>query len=98
MTNWIPQGKAITLIKENNQHKTQQSIAKKAYTYIFSNFEIMLSKKFTLNVLDNLRFAKKLYLFIIDKIYLIEEWGKSFWPVYSKIEQLQKKYPIKYFY
>ncbi len=73
MINQIPQSKAIALTGENNQQKTQQSSARKAYTHIFTSLEIALSKKFKLNVLDNPHFAKRLCLLTIDEIHLVEE-------------------------
>ena len=95
MINRIPQGKAIALTGENNQQKTQQSIARKAYTHIFTSPEIALSKKFKLNVLDNPYFAKRLCLLAIDEIHLVEGWGKSFRPLYSEIEKLRKRIPYQ---
>ena len=70
MINRVPQGKAIALTRENNQKETQQLIATKAYTHIFTSPKIALSKKFKANVLDNPQFAKRLSLLAIDEIHL----------------------------
>lgn len=71
--NQISQDISIALTNKNNQQKTKQSIAKKTYIHIFNSAKIALSKKFKLNILNNLYFFKKLYLFAIDKIYLIKK-------------------------
>lgn len=55
--------------------------------------EIALSKKFKANILDNPRFARRLCLLAIDEIHLVEEWGKSFWPLYAEIEKVRKRIP-----
>lgn len=85
MINCISRGKAISLTGENNQKIVQQSIWSSDYTHIFTSLEIALFEKLKANILDNLCFARWLYLLAIDEIYLIEEWGKNFWPLYVKI-------------
>lgn len=61
--------------------------------YIFTSLEIALSKKFEKNALDNLEFTNWLFLFAIDKIYLVDQWEKTFCPLYTKIEKIQKEIP-----
>lgn len=51
----------------------QYQIAQGNYTHIFTNSEIMLSKKFKKNVFNNYYFANYLYLFAINQIYLMEQ-------------------------
>ena len=91
MINQVPTGKAITLTGENNQKSIQEAIGRELYTYIFTSPEIALSKKFKLHVLDNPIFASRLSLLAIDKIHLVEEWGKGFRPLYSEIEKICKQ-------
>lgn len=78
MINQIAQGKAIALTGENNQKDVQKSITSQNYTHVFTSPEITLSKKFKINVLDNPRFSNRLLLLAIDKIHLVEKWGKAF--------------------
>lgn len=93
MINRIASGKAIALTGENNHKAVQQSIARKNYTHVFTSPEIALSKKFKANVLDDPRFASRLSLLPVDEIHLIEEWGKSFRPLYAEIEKVRKRIP-----
>lgn len=93
MINRIPNGKAIALTGENNQKAVQKSIACENYTHVFTSPEIALSKKFKANVLDDPRFASRLSLLAIDEIHLVEEWGKSFRPLYAEIEKVRKRIP-----
>ena len=93
MINRVSSGKAIALTGENNQKTVQQSIRSQDYTHVFISPEIALSKKFKANILDNPRFARRLCLLAIDKIHLVEEWGKSFRPLYAEIEKVQKRIP-----
>ena len=93
MINLIPNGKAIALTGENNQKDVQHAIATEGYTHVFTSPEIALSKKFKTNVLDHPCFAQRLSLLAIDEIHLIEEWGKSFRPLYAEIEKVRKRIP-----
>ena len=93
MINYISSGKAIALTKENNQKAVQQSIGSQDYTHVFTSPKIALSKKFKVNILDNSRFARRLFLLAIDKIYLVEEWRKSFRPLYAEIGKVWKCIP-----
>lgn len=93
MINQIASGKAIALTGENNNKAVQQAIARQNYTHVFTSPEIALSKKFKANVLDDSRFASRLSLLAIDEIHLIEEWGKSFRPLYAEIEKVRKRIP-----
>lgn len=93
MINCIPTRKAIALTCENNQKAVQETITKESYNHVFISPEIALSKKFKANVLDNPRFASKLWLLAIDKIHLVKEWGKGFCPLYGKIEKIWKRIP-----
>lgn len=88
MINCIPSKKAIALTEKNNHKPVQLDIATQSYTHIFTSPEIRLSKKFKKNVLDNPIFANRLSLLAIDEIHLVEEWGKSFRPLYAKIEKI----------
>ncbi len=78
MINRIAQGKAIVLTRENNQKDVQQSIASQNYTHVFTSLKIALSKKLKMNVLDDPRFSNRLLLLAIDKIHLVDKWGKVF--------------------
>lgn len=91
MINQISNGRAIALTGENNQKATQQFIATKNYTHVFTSPEIALSKKFKTNVLDNPSFAKQISLLAIDKIHLVKEWSKSFRPLYAEIDKVRKR-------
>ena len=93
MINRIPIGKAIALTGNNNQKETQQKIAEGSYTHIFTSPEIALSKKFKTNILDNSLFAQRISLCAIDEIHLVEEWGKSFRPLYAEIEKIRTRIP-----
>lgn len=73
MINRIAGGKAIALIGENNNKAVWQAITRQNYTNVFTNSEIVLSKRFKANVLDDSQFASRLSLLAIDEIYLIEE-------------------------
>lgn len=85
--------KDMVLNKKNNQKDMQLEIIKRYYTYIFTNPEIGLSKKFKKNVLDSFQFTDCLYLFAIDKIHLVKEWNKNFWSLYTEIEKVLKIIP-----
>lgn len=89
--NQIPNGKAIALTGENNQPSTQRKIASGNYTHLFTGPKIALSKKFKKNLLDNAHFSKRLCLLAIDEIHLVEQWGKSFRPLYAEIEKIHKQ-------
>lgn len=93
MINRIASGKAIALTGEDNHKAVQQSIARQNYTHVFTSPEIALSKKFKANVLDDPRFASRLSLLAVDEIHLIEEWSKSFRPLYAEIEKVRKRIP-----
>ena len=93
LINRIASGKAIALTGENNQKAVQQSITRQNYTHVFTSPEIALWKKFKANVLDDPRFSSRLSLLAIDEIHLVEEWGKSFRPLYAEIEKAQKRIP-----
>lgn len=93
MINCIPNGKAIALTGENNQKAVQQAIATEGYTHVFTSPEIALSKKFKANVLDNRCFSDRLSLLAIDEKYLVEEWSKSFRPLYTEIDKVRKRMP-----
>lgn len=93
--NCIPTKKAIALTGENNQKAIQETITKESYNHVFTSPEIILLKKFKVNILDNPRFASRLLLLAIDKIYLVEEWNKGFRPLYVKIEKICKRIPSR---
>lgn len=93
MINRLPKGRAIALTGENNQKETQQRIANGSYTHLFTSPEIALSKKFQANILDHSGFAQRISLLAIDEIHLIEEWGKSFRPLYAEIEKIGTRIP-----
>ncbi len=93
LINRIASGNAIVLTGENNQKAVQQSIACQNYTHVFLSPEIALSKKYKVNVLDDPCFSSRLLLLAIDEIHLVEEWGKSFRPLYAEIEKVRKCIP-----
>ena len=98
MINRIASGKAIALTGENNNKAVQQAIARQNYTHVFTSPEIALSKKFKANVLDDSRFASRLSLLAIDEIHLIEEWGKSFRPLYAEMKKSESAYHPRYLF
>lgn len=99
MINRIAQGKAIVLTKENNQKDMQQSIASRNYTHIFTSPKIALSKKFKANVLGDPRFSSRLLLLAIDKIHLVDKWGKAFQLFLPRSKRFKSKYlPTSHFY
>ena len=89
--NRILHGKAIVLNGENNQKHTQQKIANKGYTHVFTSPEIALSKMFKQHVLDQHQFTDRLCFLAINKIHLVEEWGKSFRPLYADEQKVRKR-------
>lgn len=91
LINRIASGKAIALMRENNQKAVQQSIAHRYYTLVFSSPEIALSKKFKANILDDPHFSSRLSLLAIDETHLVKEWGKSFRPLYAEIKKVRKR-------
>lgn len=93
MINGIASRNAIVLMGEKNHQSVQQAIACQQYNHVFTSLANALLKKFKANVLDDPRFSSYLSLLAIDKIYLIEEWSKNFWPIYAKIEKVKKRIP-----
>lgn len=93
MINRTLTGEAISLTCENNQQAVQNGIGDGNYTHVFTSPEIALSKIFKLNVLDNPAFVNRLCLLAFDEIHLIDEWGKSFRPLYAEIEKVRKRIP-----
>lgn len=91
MINHIASGKTIVFTGKNNHKGIQQAIIHQQYTHVFTSPEIALSKKFKANILDEFWFSSRLLLLAIDEIYLIEEWGKSFRPLYAEIEKVRKR-------
>lgn len=71
----------------------QQFIRGWNYTHVFTSPKIAPSKKFNANILDHLCFVSRFCLLAINKIYLVEEWSKSFRPLYTKIVKLGKRIP-----
>ena len=91
--NQLPQKKAIILNGENSQKSTIAEVTKGGYTHVFTSIEIALSKKFKKCILDQPEFTDCLCLLTIDEIHLVEEWGKSFRPIYAEIEKVRKRIP-----
>lgn len=48
-------------------------------------------KKFKKHVLNQNEFTDRLCLLAIDEIYLVDEWGKQFKPLYAEIQKVQKQ-------
>lgn len=80
--------KPFFLNRKNNQKHIQDDIAQKNYTYVFISPEIAYLKKFKKYVFDYNKFTDWLYLLTIDEIYLINEWGKQFRPLYAEIKKI----------
>ena len=97
MINYIPYGKGIVLNGKNNIKQILANIWTGDYTYVFTSPEIAFSKKFKQSILDTPFFTNCLCLFAINKIYLIEEWGKNFCLIYSEIEKVRKQIPYHVF-
>ena len=76
---------------KNNTSSMFVEIANDGYTHLFTSLEIALSKMFKRIILNRYSFIKYLYLLIVNKIHLVEEWGKDFRPMYTKIKKVQKK-------
>lgn len=91
--NQLPQSKAIVLNGENSQKSVFSGVARGAYTHVFTSPEIVLSKKFKKCILDQQTFTDRLCLLAIDEIHLVDEWGKSFRPMYAEIEKVRKRIP-----
>lgn len=90
LINRILLGKKIVLNGENNTQSVLADITNGGYTHFFTSLEIILSKKFKNNVLNDCFFIDYLCLLAIDEIYLIEEWDKNLQSIYTKIEKVQK--------
>lgn len=88
MINYISYRKDIVLNWKNNIKQIFADIVTKGYIHVFTSPEIALSKQFKQSILDKLLFTNCLCLLVIDEIYLIEEWGKNFCPIYAKIEKV----------
>lgn len=86
--NRLSQSKAIVLNGENSQKSVFIGVTREYYTHLFTSPKIILSKKFKICILDQQIFTNRLYLFAIDKILFIDEWGKSFYPIYTEIEKV----------
>ena len=84
----LPKGNTIVLNGDNNKETTQCKIARGNYTHVFTSPEIALSKKFKKNILHQHVFTDRLCLLAIDKIHLVEEWGKQFRPLYAEIKKV----------
>lgn len=69
----LPNGHTMVLNSDNNKESSQYKIAKSHYIHVFTSPEIILSKKFKKNVLDYDLFSDRLYILVIDKIYLVEK-------------------------
>lgn len=93
MINRISQKRDIVLNRVNNNKWVLENIAQRGYTYVFTGPEIVFSKKFKNCNLDQTSFTDCLYLLAVDKIHLVEEWGKNFRPIYAKIEKVWKRIP-----
>ena len=91
MINCIFNRKLIVLTRKNNQKAVQQAIITNNYTHIFIKLEITLFIKFKVNVFDNPCFSARFLLLTIDKIYLVEKWGKNFCLLYVEIDKIWKK-------
>lgn len=83
--------KGIVLNRENNINNVLTEIANRRYSHVFTSPETALSKKFKQNFLNCFSFTEHLCLLDIDKIYLVEEWGKDFQLIYVKIEKVRKR-------
>lgn len=73
MINQLPNKRALVLNGKNNCKHIHKKAAKRGYTYIFTSPEIVLSKKFKKNILDDPEFTDQLYLLTIDEIYLVDQ-------------------------
>lgn len=93
MINQLPQGKAIILNGENSQKSVFAGVTRGHYTHVFTSPEIVLSKKFKKCILDQHIFTDRLCLLAIDEIHLVDEWGKSFCPIYAEIKKVRKRIP-----
>lgn len=94
--NQLPKGKAIALIGDSNQKEDPANDRKRILTptcQLCTSLEIALSKKFKANILDPSGFAQRISLLAIDEIHLIEEWGKSFRPLYTEVEKIRTRIP-----
>lgn len=93
LINQLPWGKRIVLNGENNMRNTFADIANGGYIHVFISPEIALSKKFKSSILDQNSFINCLCLLAIDELYLVEEWGKNFRPMYAQLEKVWKQIP-----
>lgn len=63
-------------------------IFKKRYIYIFTKLKIAIYKKFKKYIFDKSFFTNCLCLFVINKIYMINEWSKNFCLIYVKMKKV----------
>lgn len=88
MINQLSQSKAIILNGENSQKSGFVRVIWGQSTHVFTSPKIALSKKFKKCILDQQTFTDCLCLLAIDEIYLVDEWGKSFYPMYAEIKKV----------
>lgn len=72
MINQLPNKRALVLNDKNNYKHVYKQAAKGSYTHIFTNFEVVLPKKFKKNIFDDPAFFDWLCLLTINKIYLVD--------------------------
>ena len=91
--NQIPNKRELVINSENNHKHVYKQAAKGGYIHIFTSPEIVLSKKFKKNILDDPEFTDRFCLLVVDEIHLIDQWEKAFHSLYTKIEKVWKKIP-----
>lgn len=62
-------------------------VTKRDYTHVFISLKITISKMFKKYLLDYSFIINCHYLLTVDELHFVDEWDKSFYPIYIKIEK-----------
>lgn len=81
----LSKGKNIVFNSENNSNSIFTKVSKGGYTYIFTSLEIAILKRFKKYILDQFCLTDYPCLLAVNEIYLVENWGKNFCPIYAEI-------------
>ncbi len=93
LINRISKGRGIILNGENSSNSVFTEVFNGRYTHVFTSPKIAISKKLKKYIFNHFSFTDCLCLLAVDEIYLVEEWGKNFCPIYAEIEKIRKRLP-----